>query len=77
MLHVHRDYIDISANNYYLIKIFIFSDRSHNSSSTPDKNWKGEVYWETQGGGTPCHSDRKSHSILKTSSNYPSPIAPA
>ena len=23
-LHVHRDYIDISANDYYLIKIFIF-----------------------------------------------------
>ena len=37
-LHAHRDYIDIFANNYYLLKIFIFSDRKHNSSLTPEKN---------------------------------------
>ena len=37
-LHIHRDYIFIFENNYYLMKIFTFSDRRHNFSSIPESH---------------------------------------
>ena len=59
-LHVHRDYINILANNNYMMKIFIFSDRRHNSIVYSRQKIKmGGTQKNTEGGGTLCHSDRK------------------
>ena len=44
-----------------LSKIFIFSDRRHNFSSILEKIEKGSCIENTEGGGYPSPSDRKSH----------------
>ena len=58
--------------------MFTFSDKSHNSNSTPGKKLKERGRQQVQRvGGTPSQSDRKSHFILKfTHQIFQSPIAP-
>ena len=55
----------ISVNNYQLIKFLTFSNRRNNFSSTPEKIKRGGKQKNTKGWGTPSHSDRLSHFILK------------
>ena len=55
----------ISLQIINILKIFIFSDRRHNFSSTPGKKFKGSYTEKHIGWGTPSRSDRKSHFMLK------------
>ena len=56
-----------TTSMFLQINNFIFSDRRHNFSSTPEKNLKrGGIQKITEGRGVhPSHSDEKSYFILK------------